>query len=79
VKTLKTIWKILVGYKNFSLLQLGLLTSKKKRVGKERMDICIPCKLFDKDTKKCIHCGCPMEKKTLVMEEKCPKGKWFAK
>ena len=66
--------KIIIAYTNYVLLKLNLLTNKKKKVATERMNICLSCNLFKNN--HCTHCGCDMTKKTLVMDEKCPKGKW---
>ena len=75
IKFLKLALKVGVANKNFLLVKLGL-ASKKRRVSEARMSICRDCKIFDKQRDVCTFCGCYMRKKTLLLEEECPKGKW---
>lgn len=71
---------------------LGLLevSEENKRLSEERISICAICphakessilKFFRDDAKElgaivCGKCGCPVNEKTLVNDEKCPEGNW---
>jgi len=45
---------------------------------KHRMTICSKCTLYIKSKKRCSHpeCGCFIEKKAMLLTEKCPEGFW---
>ncbi|VTR94361.1 unnamed protein product [Gemmata massiliana] len=40
----------------------------------ERQDLCAVCPERARD--KCSACGCPLEAKLPLGQEKCPRGKW---
>ena len=55
------------------------LLRQNKEMSKERMDICKECPMFYKDEllgDRCKECGCRLNAKTRIAEEKCPLNKW---
>jgi hypothetical protein len=60
---------ILKGYTN-------LITKQNQVLAKERMKVCISCK--DRKGLFCGICGCLLEAKTTVEDEKCKLDKWKA-
>lgn len=81
-------WRILKGWGK----ALGLIRTKNEEaeVSGKRLVICGRCP-FSKDSKvlliihghakyehqlQCTKCKCPCLEKSLVMEEKCPVGRW---
>lgn len=52
----------------------------KAEVTKERREICSTCEhrttMIGVDV--CNKCGCSIWGKTLIMNAKCPEGKWYA-
>ena len=71
---------------------LGLLavSDECKNLSIERIAICAKCPFASESSMlklmhgsatresviKCDDCGCPIEQKTLVTDEKCPQNKW---
>lgn len=71
---------------------LGLweVTNEEAAMSAERMKICAGCDLakeskflaflkggaFDMQGMYCSSCGCPVNEKSLVVDEQCPVGKW---
>lgn len=67
------------------------VTPENQALSNERIDICATCpfakeskflKLFkgearDIDVIVCGQCGCPVNEKSLVMDEICPQNKWI--
>ena len=63
---------------------------KIKKISEERLAICRTCpyavektflkfvrgKATEETTKACKFCGCPIQEKSLVKEEKCPMNLW---
>jgi len=41
-----------------------------------RMDICKTCDWFRPKTQTCKKCGCFMAAKSMLLNAKCPIGKW---
>ncbi len=66
------------------------ITEDCAKLSQERLNICATCpfaeessflKVFRKEAKDlnaigCKKCGCPVNEKTLVTDEKCPLNKW---
>lgn len=50
--------------------------SRQKELSKQRLSICELCEFYNKETSKCVKCGCFMKAKTLFPSAKCPIGKW---
>jgi len=73
--------------KSLGWLDIDIETAE---LSKERLKICSSCpyakessflKLFKGEAREleaiyCTSCGCPVNEKSLVKNEKCPKGKW---
>lgn len=69
----------MVKIKNIILGTYYNIFNKNKELSCKRLDICNRCS--DKTTIKkigsiCNHCGCVLNSKTTVKQEKCPIGKW---
>ena len=75
VKLLKQARSIAKGYTFFFLGKIGLM-KEEKIMSQKRMAICKTCPLLDSVHGACTECGCILAKKTLVKEDKCPKGQW---
>lgn len=43
---------------------------------KERLDICNECEYLDKESTRCIQCGCNIKWKISYSSSECPKRKW---
>ncbi len=43
-----------------------------------RKALCYPCFFYDVERDECRVCGCPIEAKTPLASEECPKKKWVA-
>jgi len=43
---------------------------------KRRMEICTPCKHFDRTQVRCKKCGCMLKAKTRFKSASCPLHKW---
>ena len=58
--------------------QVSLLNKFKTspEIQKERMDICLSCDKLYKPTGSCKVCGCFMQLKTWMPDQRCPLGKW---
>ena len=66
------------------------ISPENQELSNNRMNVCVTCpfakqskflKLFkgearDIDAIACSKCGCPVNEKSLVVNEKCPEGKW---
>lgn len=59
--------------------QLNLLDRIKvsPEIQKERYDICLGCDKLYKPTSSCRVCGCFMQLKTWMPEQRCPLDKWL--
>lgn len=59
--------------------QLNLLDKIKvsPEIQKERYDICLGCDKLYKPTSSCRVCGCFMQLKTWMPEQRCPLNKWL--
>ena len=71
---------------------LGILPKSKaeEKLSKLRLEICKICEMSEESkvlslvkghadyikTLKCTKCKCPCQEKSLVIDEKCPIGKW---
>ena len=51
-------------------------TSTSKKNQKLRLSICRSCDFFQKDSQRCLKCGCYVNIKTSWASESCPEGKW---
>jgi hypothetical protein len=49
---------------------------RRKRISKERLEICKKCEFYVESTTQCSKCGCFMKIKTLLPFSKCPIDKW---
>jgi len=47
-----------------------------EEVAKSRLEICRTCEYFRPKTETCRKCGCFMKAKTMLLNAKCPIGKW---
>lgn len=47
-----------------------------KETRSKRLEVCRGCEFFNKITTQCNKCGCIMSVKTLLLDAKCPIGKW---
>jgi hypothetical protein len=45
-------------------------------LGKSRLEICMNCDWFRKNTMTCRQCGCGVNMKVDRKENACPIGKW---
>lgn len=45
-------------------------------ISDSRLEICKTCDFFRPKTQTCKKCGCFMKAKTLLLNAKCPIGKW---
>lgn len=72
--------KIIRGYSNSALNNVGLLSEDKQKIANNRMLICNKCDTFITSTMICDKskggCGCHMDKKVYAMNASCPKEKW---
>jgi len=50
------------------------LFNRNNHLAKERLPICVDCD--DRKGFKCGVCGCPLQAKSRVRDEHCPKFKW---
>lgn len=79
---------ILIGWaKKWGLLPVS---RAERKLAALRMKICVICPYSEESsflrlindearyekTLACSKCGCPVDAKTIVVDEKCPKGKW---
>lgn len=57
-----------------------LLNPNKPRSSEElaqyRLEICKQCEFFRKMNQTCKKCGCFMKAKSMLLNAKCPIGKW---
>jgi len=44
----------------------------------QRLELCYHCPFLDAQAGECLKCGCPVEEKTLIASEECPKHFWRA-
>lgn len=49
----------------------------KPKIQKERYDICLSCDKLYKPTSSCRVCGCFMQLKTWMPDQRCPLNKWL--
>lgn len=49
-----------------------------EQVYKKRMDTCMDCDYLEKESIRCMKCGCFMKTKTAFKKTYCPIGKWKA-
>jgi hypothetical protein len=68
-----SISKIFWGFLNLFLQNLGLLSPKKRKINKERLETCYKCG-FAED-KFCSICGCYIPAKTKANYDKDEEGK----
>jgi hypothetical protein len=47
-----------------------------KNIKDIRLDICKTCDWFRPKTQTCKKCGCFMAAKSMLLNAKCPVGKW---
>ena len=47
-----------------------------EEVAQYRLEICNGCEFFRKTTQTCKKCGCFMKAKSMLLNAKCPIGKW---
>lgn len=50
------------------------VTNRNNWLSKERLQHCAYCEF--RKWFVCGECGCPLQAKSRLMEEECPKGKW---
>ena len=68
-------WKMI----NILIGTFNNIFNKNKKISIPRMKICKDCEYIKKINKignVCTICGCILESKTTVLNEKCNKGKW---
>lgn len=67
--------EILNGWKNYTFK-----TPKVERLAKERLEICVSCKIKDRpgmtSYNTCRVCGCYVSAKVRSEKSSCPLGKW---
>jgi len=66
---------IIVGHFNYFMGKLGFM-DKKKVLGAKRLAVCDSCIFLDTKSRRCTECGCPVDKKTMATDDKCPKRFW---
>ena len=49
-----------------------------EEVYKQRMDTCMSCDYLEKQSIRCMKCGCYMKVKSAFKKTSCPMGKWAA-
>lgn len=42
----------------------------------ERKLVCAACPFFDRESGRCLDCGCWINNKAKWVSESCPQGKW---
>ena len=66
------------------------ITEEERQMSNERLATCAVCpfvaestmlkiirsEVHNLDVIKCTRCGCPINEKTIIKNEKCPEGKW---
>jgi len=65
--------KIFWGFLNLFLQNLGLLSPKKRKINKKRLDICSKCAFSEKNF--CSICGCYIPAKTKAYYDIDDEGK----
>jgi len=45
-------------------------------LSESRLEICKGCEFFRPRTQTCMKCGCFMKAKSMLLNAKCPIGKW---
>lgn len=65
--------KIFFGFLNLFLQKIGLLSPRRRRINKERLEICSKCQFSNKDF--CDICGCYIPAKTKAYYDLDSEGK----
>lgn len=47
-----------------------------EEISESRLNICKGCEFFRPITQTCKKCGCFMKAKSMLLNAKCPIGKW---
>lgn len=58
------------------MLELGTVWEKRRKIAKERLEICEQCEYYKELTTQCIKCSCFMKVKSMWPSAKCPINKW---
>jgi len=53
---------------------MSLFISEEKR--EKRLEVCRRCVEYNATLYQCRECGCFLKIKSLLKNQKCPKGKW---
>lgn len=61
------VYRIFLGWYYF-------ITNKNNEMALERLKICVECPLMKRGV--CTDCGCVLQAKARIKEEKCPLDKW---
>ena len=54
----------------------NILPEELKNKAEQRLATCNSCDKYNKDTKRCLMCGCFMEVKVFLLNSQCPLKKW---
>jgi hypothetical protein len=60
------------------MTKLSITFEHRKKVAKERLEVCNGCEKYNHTTTQCHECGCVMLIKTLLASSVCPLSKWNA-
>jgi hypothetical protein len=58
------------------MLELGTIWAERRKMAKERMEICDKCDYYRPLTTQCAKCSCFMNVKGMWPNAKCPINKW---
>ena len=58
------------------MIKLETITTKRKEIAQQRLDICKECEKYMASTTQCKECWCFMKAKTMWPSSSCPLGKW---
>ena len=62
--------------KNFQSVAAGNNLQAEKSEAEKRKNICHSCEFFNKQSERCLKCGCFMAVKVYLKASNCPIGKW---
>ncbi len=62
--------------KNFQSVAAGNSINAEKNEIEKRKAICNGCEFFNKQSERCMKCGCYMAVKVYLKASNCPIGKW---
>lgn len=58
------------------MLDIKTIWTERKRISKERLELCDKCEFLERNLMRCAKCGCFLEAKTMIPGSKCPLNKW---